>query len=99
MTDGLRKTDQAVTEALRLLQEECAELIVEVNKCCRFGFDSVHYKTGIPHRSSMVTEIADVLTLIDILKQQGIIAEEEIALAKNAKILKLKRWTNLYEQD
>ena len=36
-------------EALGILQEECAEVIVEVSKIRRFGLDSVHYKSEMQH--------------------------------------------------
>ena len=37
MTPG--KTEQQIQETLDILQEECAEAIVEVSKIRRFGFD------------------------------------------------------------
>lgn len=87
-----------VREALALLQEECAEVIVEVSKCNRFGLDSVHYKTNKTHQSMLETEIADVLVLIDILIEEDIINISNLDLAKAAKTEKLKVWTKLYEQ-
>ena len=36
-------------ETLGILQEECAEVIVEVSKIRRFGLDTVHHKTGENH--------------------------------------------------
>lgn len=84
-------------EALDLLQEECGEVIVEVSKIRRFGLNSTHYKTGIRHGAMLETEIGDVLALIDILVEQGIIDTTAIDFAKEAKKEKLKQWSHIYE--
>ncbi len=83
-------------EALGILQEECAEVIVEVSKIRRFGTDSVHYKTGYKHAEMLEMEIGDVLAMIDILIEQQIIKRENLESAKNAKKEKLKKWSTLY---
>jgi hypothetical protein len=88
-----------IQEALDILQEECAEVIVEVSKCRRFGMDSIHYKTGIKHATMLETEVADVLTLVDILIEQGVLDPVVLDIAKGAKKEKLKQWSKIYEQD
>jgi NTP pyrophosphatase (non-canonical NTP hydrolase) len=88
-----------IQEALDILQEECAEVIVEVSKCRRFGVDSLHYKTGIKHSDMLETEVGDVLALIDILIDQGILDPLTLDVAKQAKKEKLKQWSRIYEQD
>ena len=55
--------NEKIKEALGILQEECAEVIVEVSKCNRFGMDSVHYKTGLLHSKMLETEVGDVLAI------------------------------------
>jgi hypothetical protein len=88
-----------VQEALDILQEECAETIVEVSKCRRFGLDSLHYKTGIKHATMLEIEVADVLALVDILIEQGVLDTANLDTAKQAKKEKLKQWSRIYEQD
>lgn len=88
-----------IQEALDILQEECAEVIVEVSKCRRFGLDSAHYKTGVKHSVMLETEVGDVLALVDILIDQGVIDVTTLEIAKDAKKEKLKRWSKIYEQD
>ena len=88
-----------VQEALDILQEECGEVIVEVSKCRRFGLDSTHYKTGIKHSVMLEIEVADVLALVDILIDQGILDVATLEIAKDAKKEKLKQWSKIYEQD
>jgi NTP pyrophosphatase (non-canonical NTP hydrolase) len=88
-----------VQEALDILQEECGEVIVEVSKCRRFGLDSTHYKTGIKHSTMLELEVGDVLALVDILIDQGILDTATLDIAKEAKKEKLKQWSKIYEQD
>lgn len=90
-------TEQKVEEALGILQEECAEVIVEVSKIRRFGLNTQHYKTGQPHREMLEQEIGDVLVLVDFLKDQCIISEQGLAVAIQSKKDKLKKWSKLYE--
>jgi hypothetical protein len=84
-------------EALDILQEECAEVIVEVSKCRRFGFDSVHYKTGVKHREMLEMEIGDVLAMIDILVDRGLITRDGLTTAVENKKRKLEQWSNIYK--
>lgn len=87
----------SVAETLDILQEECGEVIVEVSKCRRFGLDSPHYKTGELHSAMLEKEIGDVLAMVDILKEHGIINEDRLAQAVQAKKDKLKIWSKIYE--
>jgi len=86
-----------IKEALGILQEECAEVIVEVSKCDRFGMDSVHYKTGLLHSKMLEMEVGDVLAMIDILIEQGVLDVNELDIAKANKKEKLKVWSKIYE--
>ncbi len=87
-----------VEEAVGILQEECAEVIVEVSKCRRFGFDSTHYKTGLKHTTMLENEIGDVLAMVDILIDQGLLDQANLIAAKHAKKEKLKKWSKIYEE-
>jgi NTP pyrophosphatase (non-canonical NTP hydrolase) len=87
-----------IKEALGILQEECAEVIVEVSKCNRFGIDSLHYKTGLTHNKMLEAEIGDVLTMVDILIEQGVLDIQALEQAKVAKKEKLKVWSTIYAQ-
>ena len=86
-------------EAMDILQEECGEVIVEVSKCRRFGLHSTHYKTGLLHSAMLENEIGDVLAMVDILIEQGILDQANLAVAKQAKKEKLKTWSNIYNAD
>ena len=88
-----------VEEALGILQEECAEVIVEVSKCRRFGLNSIHYKTNLEHKKMLTQEIGDVLALVDILIEQGVVSNFDLLDAKLQKHEKLKKWSNLYKDE
>ena len=90
------KSEEQVFETLGILQEECAEVIFEVSKCRRFGLNSVHYKTGIEHNRMLEQELGDVLAMIDILVEQGLV-DAEALIVEQAKKQKLKQWSKIYE--
>ena len=97
MTPG--KTREQIQEALDILQEECAEAIVEVSKIRRFGLDSADYNSGMTqtHRVSFVKEVGDVLAMADILLEQGVLTQAELDVAKQNKKDKLRKWSKIYE--
>ena len=94
---NLNQLNDKTKESLIILQEECAEVVQEVSKCFRFGLDSKHYKTGLSHATMLETQIGDVLALVDILVDKGIINLNNLELAKAAKKEKLKLWSSIYE--
>ena len=79
------------------LAEECAEVIVEVSKIRRFGLDTVHHKTGQTHKEMLSLEIGDVLAMVDILLEQGVLTSTELDTAKQNKKDKLRKWSSIYE--
>jgi NTP pyrophosphatase (non-canonical NTP hydrolase) len=89
---------ERVQEILDILQEECGEVIVEVSKCRRFGIDSQHYKTNIPHREMLEQELGDVMAMIKLLLEDGVITVEGIEAAAERKIEKLHQWSNIFGQ-
>jgi NTP pyrophosphatase (non-canonical NTP hydrolase) len=89
---------ERINEALNLLQEESAELIVEISKCRRFGFNAHHYQSGKQHKEHLQQEIADVLVLIDILVQERLIDDDTLTVLKNNKQEKLKKWSTLFSK-
>ena len=86
-------------EVMNILSEECAEVIQAISKCHRFGMDN--YKPGKPktNREHLEEELGDMLAMIDILVDRKIITQDNLNVAKTAKIEKLKKWSNIYEQN
>tara|TARA_B100000575_G_C23095356_1_gene631742 strand:+ start:353 stop:601 length:249 start_codon:yes stop_codon:yes gene_type:complete len=77
-------------EALVILMEECGELIQACSKMIRSG-----YKTK--YERNLQDEVGDVLTLIEVLKINGIVTDKQIEDRMNVKKSKLIKWSMLYE--
>ena len=86
-------------EVMDILQEECAEVIQAVSKISRFGIDNV--KPGKPktNREHLEEELGDMLAMIDIMLELGVVSLSNLEVAKQAKIEKLKKWSSIYEQN
>jgi NTP pyrophosphatase (non-canonical NTP hydrolase) len=84
-------------EVMNILSEECAEVIQAVSKCHRFGLHN--YKPGKPKTNCehLEEEIGDLLAMVDILLDIGVVDQVSLDVAKKAKIEKLKKWSNIYE--
>jgi NTP pyrophosphatase (non-canonical NTP hydrolase) len=87
-----------IQEILDILQEECAEVIQEVSKCRRFGIDSRH-PDGRPHRDHLEQEIGDVMFMIELLHEAGVVSEEGLQRAWQRKEEKLKKYSNIFKKE
>jgi hypothetical protein len=98
MERGFVCVNNQIEEALGILQEECAEVIVEVSKIRRFGLNTAHYKSDMQHthRTMLEMEIGDVLAMVDILIDQGVINTDALEVAKQSKKLKLMQWSKIF---
>lgn len=83
-------------EILVITQEECAEVIQEVSKIFRFGIDQQH-KDGSLHQEKLEQEIGDLLCMINLLTQHGLIRPELVSKAVENKANKLKQWSKIYD--
>jgi len=83
-------------EVMDILQEECAEVIQAVSKISRFGIDNL--KPGKPktNREHLEEELGDMLAMIDIMLDLDLVSMDNLEIAKQAKIEKLKQWSNIY---
>lgn len=84
-------------EVMDILQEECAEVIVAVSKISRFGLDN--FKPGKPktNREHLAEELGDLQAMIDLCIEFNLVGSEQISIAADNKIAKLKKWSNIYE--
>lgn len=80
-------------EILLITQEECAEVTQAISKVFRFGFDSVH--KGESNREHLEEEIGDLMCMIDLLIDHGIVSEAAVMTAKHEKLAKLEQWSNI----
>jgi NTP pyrophosphatase (non-canonical NTP hydrolase) len=91
--------DNKVNEVLLILQEECAEVTQAISKCFRFGLDNAKPGKPLTNAEHLEGEIGDLLAMVDLLKSMNIVSDEGLNIAKQAKIEKLKIWSNIYEQN
>ena len=77
-------------ELLTILMEECAELTVEASKLIRFGSD---VDVTLVHK--MEVEAGDVMCMINLLADYGIVDLDVVAEHAAAKRIKLKTWSGL----
>jgi NTP pyrophosphatase (non-canonical NTP hydrolase) len=89
--------DPKIKEVMDITQEECAEVIVAISKINRFGIDN--FKPGKPktNREHLEEELGDMLAMVDIMLEKGVVTLDNLNIAKAAKIEKLKKWSNIYE--
>jgi len=94
-----QKMDKRTKEVMDILQEECAEVIQAISKISRFGLNN--FKPGKPktNKEHLEEELGDVLAMIDILHELDVISYHNLKAATAAKKEKLKKWSNIYEQD
>jgi NTP pyrophosphatase (non-canonical NTP hydrolase) len=84
-------------EIMLILQEECAEVTQAISKCFRFGIDN--FKPGKPktNREHLAEELGDLQAMIDLCIKFNIVGSEQISIAADNKIAKLKKWSSIYE--
>jgi NTP pyrophosphatase (non-canonical NTP hydrolase) len=83
-------------EILGITQEECAEVIQAISKCVRFGIDNSH-KSGNTQRENLSMEVGDLVCMIGLMIEAGLVKEEDINRAKDEKIEKLKTYSNIFK--
>lgn len=83
-------------EILRIMQEECGEVVQMVSKVCRFGIDQQHLKDDKPNRDRLTEELGDLQCMIDLAVRYGIVEGPSVQSARRAKEEKLKKWSNIF---
>lgn len=83
------------TEILCITQEECAEVTQAISKIFRFGFSGVHPQTMKNNKEHLEEEIGDLLAMVDILVEKCIISDANVNEARQAKRVKLKKWSGI----
>jgi NTP pyrophosphatase (non-canonical NTP hydrolase) len=86
-------------EILDITQEECAEVIVAISKISRFGLDNI--KPGKPktNREHLAEELGDLQAMIDLCIKFNLVGSEQVSIAADNKIAKLKTWSNIFSTD
>jgi len=82
------KHNDSSTELLTILQEECAEVIVEVSKIKRFGQDQQNI-------DRLAKEVGDLVCMIELLQEWEVVSYSAVEDARQEKLLKLAKWSDL----
>ena len=77
------------TELMLITMEECGELVEACSKTIRCE----DYEDD----ERMIEEVGDVLVIIDLMMERGLLKTEDIENRKKIKIEKLKKWSNLIQ--
>lgn len=85
-------------EILRITQEECAEVIQAISKIFRFGSFETYPIKGPNNLERLEEEIGDLLCMIDLLIENGLVNEANLKYAAKAKMLKLKKWSKILDK-
>lgn len=88
--------NEQTKEVMDILQEECAEVIQAVSKISRFGLTNTKPGANCTNQEHLEEELGDMLAMIDILRDIGVVSWDNMEVAKQAKIEKLKKWSNIY---
>ena len=83
-------------EIMLIAQEECAEVTQAISKCFRFGFDS-EYNNRTNHER-LTEEVGDLIAMIDLMIEHDIIDEASAQMAASQKKIKLKKWSNIFDE-
>lgn len=88
--------NEDLREVLIILQEECAEAIVDISKCFRFGPDQIMEGQDLTNLQRLEKELGDVQAMIELLIDLKVgVTPKGLSTAKKAKFKKLKQWSSL----
>jgi NTP pyrophosphatase (non-canonical NTP hydrolase) len=83
------------SEIMDIAQEECAEVIQAISKVRRFGWLSKHPSSQQTNRQHLEEEIGDLMCMVDLMREQGMIDWAEVIEHSDNKREKLKKWSNI----
>jgi len=87
------KTTKQIKEIMLITQEECAEVTQAISKVFRFGFDGKY--NGTTNVQRLEEEVGDLMCMIDLLINNGIVNESAVMTAKHEKMMKLEKWSSI----
>ena len=84
-------------EILDIMQEECGEVVQMISKCRRFGLDNQYGEQSSTNRARLTEEVGDLMCMIQLMQEAGIVDIAEVMFAAGKKRVKLKEWSKVYE--
>ena len=93
----MNSMNQITQETLLITQEECAEVTQAISKIMRFGLNDAWPKDEPNNKSRLEEEVGDLLCMIDIMFERGILSDSNVNAARHAKRDKLKTWSGIFK--
>jgi len=90
---AVKEKNEQDREVMLILQEECAEVTQAISKVFRFGIEGIH--NGVTNREHLEEEVGDLMCMIDLLIDAGIVSEAAVMTAKAEKMNKLAQWSGI----
>ena len=84
-------------QIMLIAQEECAEVTQAISKVFRFGIDAVHEKRT--NRERLTEETGDLLCMIELMVESGLIDRNEMLHAAGMKREKLTKWSTIFAKE
>jgi NTP pyrophosphatase (non-canonical NTP hydrolase) len=81
-------------EVMLIAQEECAEVTQAISKIFRFGYEDMYL--GKTNKERLEEEVGDLICMIDLMVNNGLIDRDAINLAGAEKHRKLRKWSKVY---
>ena len=94
--EAMKQKNAIDSEILLITQEECAEVTQAISKVFRFGMDDEH--NGQTNREHLEEEIGDLLCMIELLIDNGIVSEAAVMTAQKEKLNKLMTWSGIFKE-
>jgi NTP pyrophosphatase (non-canonical NTP hydrolase) len=86
-------------EVMLIAQEECAEVIQAISKVFRFGMDDVHPTTNKSNKDSLEEEVGDLMCMLELMQEHGIVNSINVLNANVRKRNKLKKWSSIFNNE
>jgi NTP pyrophosphatase (non-canonical NTP hydrolase) len=84
-------------EILLIAQEECAEVTQAISKIFRFGLKETYQNKSNQER--LEEEVGDLMCMIELMQDAGIIDPEFVRTASRSKQIKLEQWSNIFNKE
>lgn len=84
-------------EILLIAQEECAEVTQAISKTFRFGL--LESYNGRTNQERLEEEVGDLICMIELMKDTGIIDPEFVRSASIKKRNKLSQWSTIFNKE
>jgi NTP pyrophosphatase (non-canonical NTP hydrolase) len=83
-------------EIMAIAQEECAEVVQAISKIFRFGLTAKHPDRTYDNKAQLEEEIGDLICMVSLMVENGIVNESSIEQAAKRKRKKLETWSNIF---